>query len=193
MYDVTIRGIIVGPALSFVRKNTGARTVQKALQTLTPDERRPFEGLVLPFHKFPLRSWDKLLNEMRRMGCEALGIDEQTFDQRLVNEGGSEVMRVFFSALLSLFDLEALVKRMPQLHTRAYDPAYCEVVAFQPGKFVLRYRTSADMHDHYRRYQGPMIARIIELAGRENVRWTIVAELTERGEFTHDVEVCYDR
>jgi hypothetical protein len=173
---VTIRGILVSSALGWIKKHAGSRILPAALVVLEAEERKPFEGLILPFHKFALPVWDRLLAECCRLGAESLEISEAALDRRMIYEGGSEAMRLFFNAMVTIFDLDSVVSRLPQMHNRTYDPGSCEIAARTKTGVTLRYRTAPAARRHFRRYQALMLGAILETCGATGVVAKNIAE-----------------
>lgn len=191
MNDVTIRGILVRGALTWIKKHAPARVIPEALASLPVEDRALFSGLILPFQKFPLAKWDRLLSECTRLGAEALEIPEALFDRRMIYQGGSDVMKLFFNAMVTLFDLDAVVKRLPQLHTRTYEPATCTITAQTKTSVALTYTTSSQAAAHYRHYQALMLGAILETCGAKDVTVANAGEEYSVDSFSLTIEARY--
>ncbi len=191
-HGAMIRGAFMKDARNWTRTAYGSDAYQRALATLSDEDRAIVDGLILPGAWYPIATWDRFLDAMRAEASRR-GDSETTFDMRNMREaGGSIVVKTVYKVLLSLVGTTTAVDRAMQIFNRAYNQGRVEIVENVRGRAVVRYRDGGEaFRSNLSHHMPTAMLWVLEQNGaREPVARITRSDVVD-GKLTFEVTVTY--
>lgn len=186
-----VRGLLVSPALAWIRKTWGDPFLATVLARLPEETRGQFDRLLLPLAEIPVAEWQDFLDachaELRATGSGR----PEAFDRAMIREGGPGVVQTFFKSVLGTLGPAAVIGRMGFVHARGFSPSVVEVVENVQGRARIRYRHHASAHAHVKRYVPLLVSELLAHAGAKDVRAMIAKDALADGSSVVELDLAY--
>jgi hypothetical protein len=188
---VKIKGAVIKAPRDWMRTVYGADAYQRALSTLTPEERDFVDGTILASSYYPLAGWDRFQAAMRREAAER-GESDLQFNMRNMREAGSSIVRGVYKFILGLMSPQRVVDKAALIYSRTYSEGQCEVVANEPGRAVLRYcKCSPALRPNLVNNFPTSLVFVLELNGAKGADATITRDEIVDGKLVFETTITY--
>ncbi len=177
-----LRGSVIKDPRDWMRGEYGEEAYQAALNSLPPEEKTIIGGQILASSWYPLGAWDRFNTKFRAEAKRLKGESELDFDLRVMRESGSRIAKTTYKFILSFLSAQNLVSKIPMVYRRFHSHGRFEVVANDPGRFVVRCADGhVEMRENLTHYFGTGCLLVLELGGVPRPQVSIT-----RNEITHD-------
>jgi hypothetical protein len=188
---VKIKGAVIKAPRDWMRTVYGVDAYQRALSTLTEEERDFVDGTILASSFYPIAWWDKFHAAMRREAA-ARGESDLQFNMRNMREAGSSIVRGVYKFILGLMNPQSVISKAALIYNRTYSEGRCEVVANGPGRAVLRYSDcSAQLRTNLINNFPTSLMFVLELNGTKGADASITRDEIVDGKLVFEATVTY--
>lgn len=161
-------GIAALDVLHVLGEMVGDETIERAKARLSPDLRAEIEALTA-VSWLPNTTLGALIDEVARCA----GRDPEALIDQAVCGAVDRTFKSVWRMFLRVTSDEALIKRTPMIYQRSRNTGQLSARVLEPGCAELLLTDWPDVSDRHLRTIGVSIQRVVELAGRHDVRMSV--------------------